>query len=348
MAMEEIKGMYFAPDEWLAKRHEEILEPDLPIIDAHHHLWEWGGRYMLPELLADIGQGHNILATVFVQCGSMYRQGVDPDLASLGETEFANGVAACAASGVYGPTQVCAGIVGTANLLLGDQVDPFLEMHLARAGDRFKGIRYCSVWDADQTIRSTPIDFPPGLLMDAAFRSGFSRLERYGLSFDGWLYHPQIPEFTDLARAFPGTTMILDHIGAPLGIGVYAGKKDEVFADWKSKMGQLAGCDNVHVKLGGLGLHLLGLDLDYEHLAEPASSEELAQAWKPYIETVIELFGPNRCMFESNSPVEKRAYSYPVLWNAFKHLAASYSTDEKADLFANSAARAYRLGEFLS
>jgi L-fuconolactonase len=282
-----------------------------------------------------------------VQCRSMYRGDGDPDLAPVGETEFANGIAACAASGVYGSVKVNAGIVGYADLLLGEKVDRVLEMHLARGGERFKGIRNCSVWDADLTIKSTPLDYPQGLLLDPVFKAGFSRLGHYGLSFDGWLYHTQIPDFAALARAFPNTVMVLDHLGAPLGIGVYAGKKEEVVAVWKANMSELARCENVYVKLGGLGLQINGFELDFLHLGEPAPSETLAAAWKPYIETAIELFGPERCMFECNSPVDKRSYSYHVQWNAFKRLTSGYSVSEKGALFKNTAAHAYRLNEFL-
>jgi predicted TIM-barrel fold metal-dependent hydrolase len=275
----------------------------------------------------------------------MYRAGGDPASAPIGETEFVNGVAAMGASGVYGPAKVCAGIVGFANLFLGEQVDRVLELHLERGGDRFKGVRYCSVWDADERIKSTPMDFPRYMLSDDKFRAGFARLQRYGLSFDGWLYHTQIPEFADLARAFPDTTMVLDHVGAPLAIGVYEGKRREVFAVWKENMRKLAKCQNVRVKIGGLGMHVFAFGFD--HAEEPVSSETLADAWRPYVDTVIELFGPNRCMFESNFPVDKRSCSYHVLWNAFKRLASNYSDDEKADLFKNTAIRVYRLSDAL-
>jgi len=337
-----VEKTLFATDQaWLDKRREEIIEPDLPIVDPHHHLWDRGARYLLEEVLADLNTGHRILATVFSQCDSMYRAEGDPTLRPVGETEFVNGIAAAAASGTYGPIKVCAGIVGFANLYLGTEVDRTLEMHLARAGERFKGVRYCSVWDADQTIKSTPMDFPRGVLMDPRFRAGFARLSRHDLSFDGWLYHTQIPEFADLARTFPDATLILDHIGAPLAIGVYADKRAEVFAEWKKNMGELAFCPNVNVKLGGLGMHVFGFG--YDQASEPVSSETLANAWRPYVETCIELFGPERCMFESNFPVDKRTCSYHVLWNAFKRLASGASSAEKALLFKDTAVRVYRL-----
>jgi predicted TIM-barrel fold metal-dependent hydrolase len=337
----EAEAILFDIDEaWLAKRQEAILEPDMPIIDPHHHLWDRGSRYLLEEILGDIGSGHNILATVYLQCDSMYRAGGDPLMAPLGETEFVNGIAAMSASGTYGPARVCAGIVGFAELTLGDRIDPLLEAHL-RASGRFRGVRQCSAWDADRSIKSTPMEIPAGLLLDANFRKGFARLARHSLSFDAWLYHPQIPEFTDLSRAFPDTTLILDHIGAPLGIGVYAGKRQEVFATWRRSIEELARSPNAFVKLGGMAMHLFGLP--FERGDAPPSSEQLAQAWRPYVETCIQAFGPDRCMFESNFPVDKRGVGYAVLWNAYKRLAAGYSESEKAALFRETARRVYRL-----
>lgn len=337
----EAEKILFAIDKsWLDKRREEILEPDLPIIDPHHHLWDRGSRYLLEDVLEDIGSGHNVQATVYLQCDSMYRADGDPLMVPLGETEFVNGVAAMSASGVYGPARVCAGIVGFADLTLGDRIDPLLEAHLGASG-RFRGVRHCSVWDADKSIRSTPMDFPEGLLLDAKFREGFARLGRFGLSFDSWIYHSQIPELADLASAFPGTPVILDHVGAPLGVGIYAGRRDEVFQTWSASIRDLARRPNAHVKLGGMGMHLFGFDFERREI--PASSEDLATAWKPLVETCIEAFGVDRCMFESNFPVDKRSCSYAVLWNAYKRLASGCSVSEKANLFFDTAKRVYKL-----
>src|ERR1700722_10785352 len=213
---------------WLAARYEEVLEPELPIIDAHHHLWDRGSGYLFDDLMADISCGHNIRATVYLECQSMYRAGGDPLLAPLGETEFANGIAAMSASGLYGSARVCAGIVGFADLTRGDRIAPLLESHL-RATERFKGVRQCSVWDADETIKATPTPFSQGLLENGRFCDGFALLSRYELSFDSWVYHTQIPELTALARRFPDVTIVLDHIGGPLAIGVYSGRRAEVF-----------------------------------------------------------------------------------------------------------------------
>ena len=298
----EKKVLFDVREDWLAKRREEPIDSGVPIIDPHHHLWERGGaRYLLQDIKGDIeAGGHNIRATVFVQCDSMYRADGDPNFAPIGESEFVNGIAAMSASGLYGPARICAGIVSFANLFMGAEVDAVLEAHLRAAGERFKGIRYCSVWDADKSIKSTPMDFPKGLLLEPKFRSGFARLARYKLSFDALLYHTQIPELTDLARTFSDTLIVLNHIGCPLGIGVYAGRREEVFKDWQRNIRDLAKCQNVVVKLGGLGMHFLGFG--FEKLPVPPSSDDLVSVWRPYVETCIEAFGPQRAMFESNFP----------------------------------------------
>jgi L-fuconolactonase len=337
----EVEAILFGVNEpWLAKREEEILEPDLPIIDPHHHLWDRRSRYLFDEFLRDTRSGHKITATVYLQCGSMYSADLDPLMSPLGETEFVNGVAAMSASGFYGQARLCAGIVGFADLRKGARIEPLLEAHL-KASNRFCGIRHSTVWDADTSIQSTLAEHPKGLLLDPQFRDGFSLLARYGLSFDSWIYHPQITELADLARKFPQTSIILDHVGAPLGIGVYTGKKDEVFTTWRQNIRELAACPNTNVKLGGMGMHVFGFGFEKQDI--PPSSIDLANAWKPYVETCIEAFGPDRCMFESNFPVDKRSCSYPILWNAFKRLTKSYSDGEKAALFSGTARRVYRL-----
>lgn len=332
-----------SPDAWLAKTREEILEPGLPICDPHHHLWDFPThRYLLPELLADTGSGHNVRSTVFVECTSMYRADGPAALRPVGETEFVNGAAAMAASGRYGETRACAGIVGFADLQLGADVAEVLRAHIAAGNGRFKGIRHAAGWDASDTIRKSHTNPPPGLMADKSFRAGFAELKPLGLSFDAWFYHPQIPELTDLARAFPEQPIVLDHLGGPLGIGPYAGRRDEVFNTWRKSIRELAVCPNVSLKLGGLGMKISGFDF---HKAErPPSSEQLAAAWRPYVETAIEAFGATRCMFESNFPVDKVSASYALYWNAFKRLAAGASAVEKAALFHDTAVRFYRLG----
>ena len=329
-------------DDWLARRTEEILEPDLPIIDPHHHIWDRPGwRYMIDDLAGDLSSGHNLVATVFVQCRSMYRADGPLAMAPVGETEFVNGVAAIGASGLYGAQRLCAGIVGHADLSLGEAVQPLLEAHLRAGGDRFRGIRHISSWDPDPRLMNPGYPVPRDLLAQTEFRKGFARLGALGLSFDSWLYHPQIPDLIDLARSFPAIPIILDHCGGPLGLHAYADKRDDVFGEWRSAIRALAGCTNVTVKIGGLGMRINGFD--FHDQDDPPDSDQLVQAWRPFIETCIEAFGTDRCMFESNFPVDKGSYSYPVYWNACKKLATGMSADEKDDLFRGTAARVYRL-----
>ena len=322
---------------------EDVLEPELAICDPHHHLWDHpGNRYLLDELLEDISSGHNVVSTVFVECMSMYRAGGPEALRPVGETEFVQGVAAMSASGRYGPARVAAGIVSYADLALGDSVVPVLEAHMAASPSRFRGIRHAAGWHMSHEIQNSHTNPPPGLLLDAGFRRGFQHLERFGLSFDAWLYHPQLPELTDLARAFPGVTIILDHFGGPLGIGPYAGRLDEVFLEWRPAFDELATCPNVVVKLGGLNMPRNGFG--WEKRDRPPTSQELAEATSHYYLHAIERFGPERCMFESNFPVDKVSCSYRVLWNAFKRIAAGFSAAEKRALFHDTATRVYRLG----
>jgi L-fuconolactonase len=338
-------GRIFRPDEsWLAKCvPEPILDPDLPIVDTHHHLWDMPGyRYLLDEFLADLGTGHNVVATVFEECRSMYRAHGPEEMRPVGEVEFVAGVAAMSDSGRYGPTRICRGIVGYADLALGDRVAAVLEAEIAAGGGRFRGIRYSAGWDADPVIGNSHGVSAPGLYLDADVRAGMKRLEKLGLVLDAWLFHPQLPEAIDLARAFPNAGIVLCHMGGPLGYGPYAGKKDEVFADWKASMADLARCPNVSVKLGGVMMRLAAYD--YMKLPAPPSSEALARLWEPYVTTCIDLFGPDRCMVESNFPVEKMGIGSAALWNAFKRMTAGASPDEKKAIFSGTADRVYRLG----
>jgi len=329
--------------EWLDRRREEIIEPALPIVDPHHHLVERPetGRYLLPDLLADIGSGHNITATVYLEWLSMYRARGRAEMRPVGEIEFANGVAAMSAGGGYGTTRVCAGIVGCADLALGAAVEQVLEAQIAAGGGRFRGIRFITATHPDQAAWGSAVLRPAGLLMDKKLREGFARLAPLGLSFDAWMYHTQLGELIDLARAFPATLIVLDHVGGPIGVGRYAGKRDEVFAEWSARIRELAQCPNVHIKLGGLGMRMFGFTVHTHEL--PPGSDELAAAWRPYIETCIEAFGPERAMFESNFPVDKGSCGYAALWNAFKRIAGGCSAAEKQALFAGTATQFYRL-----
>jgi L-fuconolactonase len=326
---------------WLAQVNEPVLEPNLPICDPHHHLWDHpNSRYLLDELLQDTGSGHNVVSTVFVECASMYRTDGPEPMRCVGETEFVNGVAAMSASGGYGATRACKGIVSLADLNLGERVGEVLDAHMA-VGSRFKGIRHAAGWDPSPDVRKSHTNPTRGMLLDKTFREGFRELGKRSLSFDAWLYHPQIPELTDLARAFPDTTIILDHFGGPLGIGPYEGKRAEVFAQWRRSITELSKCRNVVAKLGGLAMPINGFGF---HKGErPATSDELVAAGGDYYRHAIDCFGPQRCMFESNFPVDKASCSYRTLWNAFKKIAAGASNTEKAALFHDTATRVYRL-----
>ena len=320
---------------------EEAIDPDLPICDPHHHLWDGPGergRYLLDEFLEDAGAGHKIVKTVFVECGAMYRKDGPQEMRPVGETEFAQGMAAQSASGQYGKTAVAAGIVGFADLTLGANVAPVIEAHLAASKNRFRGIRQSCTWDSDRAILS--MSKGKGMMMDTKFREGFACLQKYGLSFDAWQYYTQLAELADLAIAFPDTAIIVNHTGGLLGIGRYAGKRQEVFQEWRRSMTELAACPNVVVKLGGLGMPRCGFG--WHEKAKPTSTE-LAEAMTPYFRFCIEIFGAERCMFESDFPVDKVSYSYTVLWNAFKRICENFSPKERAALFHHTAARAYRL-----
>lgn len=334
---------------WLALTTEAALEPELPICDPHHHLWpeatvhfaRIAPRYLLDEILADVCSGHNIVSTVFVECGVMYKQDAQAALQPVGETQFANEIAEMSASGTYGSVRIAAGIVGAMDLRV-DCVDSVLDAHIAAGGGRFRGIRQRASWDPHPDVPNSSNDPPPRLFLDDDFRSGFAHLARHQLTFDAWCYHHQLPELADLARRFPETTIILNHLGGPVGIGPYAAQRDEVFGTWRSHIKALRVCPNLVLKLGGLNMEVNGFG--WHKKLRPPSSEEVLHATRHYYEFALEQFGVDRCMFESNYPVDKLSCSYNVVWNVFKRLTAGYTADEKAKLFHDNAARIYRLG----
>jgi L-fuconolactonase len=348
---------------------ESIIEPDLPIIDPHHHLWDLrplmgafteprhdflealvgAPYYTFDELQADtrggLGDGHNVVGTVFMECGAFYDASRGDELKTVGEVEFVNGVAAQGASGLYGAYRPCAAIVGHADLTMGSGAGMVLDA-LAAASARFVGIRHAAAWDADSDVLGPPFHAPPGLYRDATFREGFAELGKRGLTFDAWLLEPQLDDVIDLARAFPDQPIVLDHCGTPLGIASYRGKLGEHFSRWSENIRTIAECENVTVKLGGLAMAFCQMP-DHGPAAD-LGSEDLARMWQPYIETCIEAFGARRAMFESNYPVDRWGASYPVLWNAFKRLSSGASDSEKRDLFAGTAARVYGLEHLLA
>lgn len=328
------------PD-WLCKVTEEIIDPDQPIVDPHHHLWvARPDPYLVPDLIEDISSGHKVLATVFIQCGSEYRRTGPEEMRPVGETEFVAKLVREYEKRPFGAVDVCAGIVGHADCRLGEAIDAVLEAHVRAGRKRFKGIRHSGTYDAG-IAPTAPPGAPPGLYRDDAFRAGFGRLSRHGLTFEAWLYHPQLNDLVDLLRQFPDQKVVLNHFGGPLGVGPYEGKRAEVFALWRASIAELARFPNLHIKLGGLAMNVNGFG--YHHNVLPPSSEQIARDWSPYVDVAIEAFGVDRCMFESNFPVDKGMCSYAVLWNAFKRIASGCSADEKAALFHRTAERFYSL-----
>lgn len=322
--------------EWLDLVIEDVVDADTPVVDPHHHLWppEGGLPYGLDDLLADLGDGHHVAATVFVECGAAYRRS-DPDpMAPVGETQFV----ANAADQPGG--EVIAGIVARADLRL-DALDDVLNAHEAAAGGRFRGIRHHLACADDPESYRIPGSAEPGLGADPAFRRGVRRLGERGLTFDAWLYHFQLDDLIDLVRDCSGTTVILDHFGTPVGVGRWAGRRDEVWEGWRARMATLAECDNVVVKLGGLAMPDNGYGWDTA--ARPPSSAEMIRAQGDWYRATIDLFGPDRCMFESNFPVDRWSLSYRTVWNAFKTIASEYSADEAADMLGGTARRVYSI-----
>jgi predicted TIM-barrel fold metal-dependent hydrolase len=339
--------MPFGGNDWLALTPEPALEPDLPICDPHHHFWDLRTaripyqRYLLHELADDINSGHNVRSTVFVEARSMYRTDGPEEMRSVGEVEFVQGLAAASASGLYGPGRAAASIVGHANLLLGERVEAVLEALQAASPNRFRGIRHSVTWDPHPELENTAAHNMQGQLSNETFRAGARVLARMGFSLEGWMFFPQLPELADFAKAVPELTIILNHIGGLLRVGPYANRDDEVLATWRSGIAAVAQCPNVVIKLGGMGMPRNGFD--WHTRDTPIGSEELAEAMAPFKHYCIEQFGPNRCMFESNFPVDKVSFSYNVMYNAFKRLSRGYSADERAAMFHDTAARVYRV-----
>lgn len=331
-------------EEWLSRATPEpALEADLPIIDTHVHFWHRPNhRYFVEEYAQDLAaSGHKVEATIFVEANAMYRADGPEHLKCVGETEFAVGNAAMAASGKYTPCRAAAGIVGYADLRLGERTRETLEAHVAAANGRFRGVRQRSKWDDDPVVRSTISADRPGVLLDPEFGKGLDLLTSMGLAYDASIFHSQIGEVTALARAHPGANIVVIHSGSPVGYGSYAGKQAEVHANWRATMKELAKCPNVSIKMGGL-LMCLG-NFDFTTAEAPPTSEKLAELWRPYIEGCIEIFGAGRCMASSNFPVDKAGFPYGTVWNMFKRITAGCSADEKRMIFSGTAKRVYKL-----
>jgi L-fuconolactonase len=330
-------------DAWLARTHEEALEPRLPICDCHHHLWDGPGnrgRYLVDDFLADASGGHRVVGSVFAECGAGYREEGPVEMRPVGEMAFVESITATR-RGEGNNTRVAAGMVAFADLTLGDAVDTVVAAHVEASGHRLRSVRQSCTWDPDPAIVSFAKG--PGMMGDEKFREGFACLARHGLLFDAWQYYTQLPELADLARAFSETTIVVNHAGGPLGVGRHAQKRQEVLDRWKKGIEELSAWPNVMMKLGGLGMARCGFG--WSERNEPPGSIELAAAMAPYLRFCIDAFGVGRCMFESNFPVDRESYSYTVLWNAFKRFCDGYSDDDKKALFCGNAVRIYRLDE---
>lgn len=324
---------------WLASGTEAALEPDLPIIDAHHHFYDRPGwTYLLDEYLEDAGSGHNIIGSVYMQALTRYRKDGPEPMRPVGEIEYVTQVTARLQKN---KPQVAKGIVGYADLRRGAEVREVLEAELQAGDGRLRGVRHLVTWDADQTLVNPLSAAPRGLLLDPNYRAAVAQLGALGLSYDAWLFFPQLPELFDLAKAYPDTPFIINHCGGVVRIASYADKRKEVFDVWSRSMRELAQLPNVYVKLGGLGMRINGFD--FEQGERPPLSSQLAEVWKPWMHTCIEAFGVDRCMFESNFPVDKGSYPYSNGWNAFKRLTAQASAQDRDALFRGTVSKVYRL-----
>ena len=325
-------------DNWLALSKEAPLDAHTPILDPHHHLWDRGGHTYLPDQFNADAKGHALLTTVYVECRSRYWTHGPEHLRPVGETQYVAELVADRTGPTH--TSLCAGIVGFADLSLGDEVAAVLQAHEEAGQSRFKGIRYASAWDADPAIHAA---YPShaGMLREPKVQAGARRLAERGLSLDTWVYFHQLDDVVTLARTCPDLVIVVDHCGGPLGIGPYAERRQEVFAEWRSAMEAFKPLNNVFVKFGGLAMPIAGFA--WRKRPEPPKSQTLAEAWRPYFEVCIDVFGPARCMFESNFPVDRTGCSYTSLWNAFKTLAQNLSTDERQSLLRGTAQRVYQL-----
>ena len=332
-------------DEWLAHVKEDIIDPERLIIDPHHHLWKkrFGRNYLLPELWSDTGSGHNIVKTLFVECMAFYyREGLDY-LRPVGETEYI--IDCCRQSALNPYNATIAGIIAHADLRLAgeseEKLREVIHLHTVKSEGLLRGIRHSGARDLYPQDLFIPGNAPLNLYGEESFRKGLSFLAGHGLTYDTWHYHHQNLDFLNLARNVPETTMVLDHFGTPLGVGTYRNRKDEIFHKWKQVISDIARCENVYAKLGGLAMPDNGFD--WHKAKQPPSSDQFLKAQEKYYMHTIECFGPERCMFESNFPVDRLSISYHVLWNAFKKMTADFSENEKHALFYGTAEKVYSL-----
>lgn len=328
----------------LEGREEAILEPELLIVDSHHHLFDLpNNRYLLDDYLADANAGHQIVASIYCETQAFSRKDGPEWMRPFGEVEFANGVGAMAESGQYGDCCVAAGIIGHANLTLGARVGELLDRCLDSAPERFRGVRHVTIdYPDDRPFQFVMTYRPPaGVMEHSQFPLGLAEIEKRGLTFDAGIFDPSMPRLAAMIDRFPDLTFVLDHMGIAVGVDMEATEKAEVFARWRKGLIELARRPNLYCKIGGMGMPTWGFG--FERREDPVGYLDLAAAWRPFVETAIAAFGPERCMLESNFPPDGRSGGFVPLWNAFKHILRDHSPDEKAALFHRTAMRVYRL-----
>ena len=331
-------------NEWLALTAEPTLQPDLPICDPHHHFWVQRPepvayqQYLLPDLVADITSGHNVRSTVFIEARSEYRTDGPEEMRSVGEVEFIQSIADESATGRYGEARAAAAIIGRTDLKMGDAVRPVLEALQAASPNRFRGIRHSVGWDPHPEIENREVE---GCLLRDDYMAGARVLRDMGLILETTVFFPQLPDLADFARRIPDLTIVLNHIGGMMRTGPYANRDDEVIPEWRSGIEAVGACPNVIMKLGGIGMPRIGYD--WHERETPIGSEELADSVGDWMRHCLDAFGPDRCMFESNFPVDKVSFSYNVMYNAFKRMSEGYSPSERAAAFHDTAVRVYRI-----
>ena len=325
---------------WIQLGEETPVDPNLRIVDPHHHLWDRGGsRYLAEELHEDTSKGHNVTNTVFVECKAEYRRNSQERFQSLGETEFVAKEAERLEE--FSETKI-SGIVGFVDLGLGEELEEVLVAHDRSSSGLMRGVRHATAWSDDPEISIAHTKPTKGVMGSKLFLKGVSKLSEFNFSFDAWLYFNQLPELLYLARVTPETNIVINHLAAPLKIGKWAETPQEVDEIWRSNLQELANCENVYLKIGGIGMDNYFAN-DWVNQTKPPTSDEVASVWKEKILWCIELFGTHRCMFESNYPVDRQTLPYSVIWNCFQKVTDSFTESEKSDLFSSTACTVYRI-----
>ena len=326
--------------DWIQLGEETPVDPNLRIVDPHHHLWDRGGsRYLAEELHEDTSKGHNVTNTVFVECKAEYRRNSQERFQSLGETEFVAKEAERLEE--FSETKI-SGIVGFVDLGLGEELEEVLVAHDRSSYGLMRGVRHATAWSDDPEISIAHTKPTKGVMGSKLFLKGVSKLSEFNFSFDAWLYFNQLPELLYLARVTPETNIVINHLAAPLKIGKWAETPQEVDEIWRSNLQELANCENVYLKIGGIGMDNYFAN-DWVNQTKPPTSDEVASVWKEKILWCIELFGAHRCMFESNYPVDRQTLPYSVIWNCFQKVTDSFTESEKSDLFSSTACTVYRI-----